>query len=108
MEMHRMTEGEEMKKKKMLTWRILIIINDDDDDNSFSVIIPENAAWNVSIDQRFDPSNLTILVGTGVTWINEDKSQHTVTSGNLTNQGRDRIYDGRLYSGILGSEDSFF
>ena len=81
--------------------------NDDDDNNSFSVIIPENAAWSVSIDQRFDPSNLTIPVGTGVTWINEDRSQHTVTSGNLTNQGRDGIYDGRFYSGILGSEDSF-
>ena len=25
MEMHRMTEGEEMKKRKMLTWKILII-----------------------------------------------------------------------------------
>lgn len=88
--------------------------NNDNDDNSFSVdddrfsiIIPENAAWSESIDQRFNPSNITIPVGTEVTWINEDGSQHTVTSGNLTNHGRDRIYDGRFYSGILGSEDSF-
>jgi plastocyanin len=79
----------------------------DNDDSSFSVTIPENAAWNENIDQKFDPSNITIPVGTEVTWINEDSSQHTVTSGNLTDQGLDRIYDGRFYSGTLGSEDSF-
>ena len=55
----------------------------DNDDDSFSVIIPENAAWSESIDQRFDPSNITVPVGTEVTWINEDGSQHTITSGNL-------------------------
>jgi plastocyanin len=79
----------------------------DDIDKSFSIIIPENAAWSESIDQRFYPSNIIIPVGTEVTWINEDRSQHTVTSENLTNQGRDGIYDSRFYSGILGSEDSF-
>ena len=79
----------------------------DNDDSSFSVTIPENAAWSENIDQKFDPSNITIPIGTKVTWINEDSSQHTVTSGNLTDQGLDRIYDGRFYSGTLGSEDSF-
>ena len=77
------------------------------DDNSFAVIIPENAAWSQSIDQRFNPLNITIPVGADVTWINEDESEHTVTSGNVTNQVHERIYDGRFYSGILGSEDSF-
>ena len=72
----------------------------DNYDNSFTVIIPENAAWSQSIDQRFNPSNITIPVGTEVTWINEDSSQHTVTSGNLTDQGLGEIYDGRFYSGI--------
>lgn len=79
----------------------------DNDDSSFSVTIPENAAWSENIDQKFDPSNITIPVGSEVTWINEDSSQHTVTSGNLTDQGLDGIYDGRFYSGTLGSEDSF-
>jgi plastocyanin len=79
----------------------------DNDDSSFSVTIPENAAWSENIDQKFDPTNITIPVGSEVTWINEDSSQHTVTSGNLTDQGFDGIYDGRFYSGTLGSEDSF-
>ena len=77
------------------------------DDNSFAVIIPENAAWSQSIDQRFNPLNITIPVGAEVVWINEDESEHTVTSGNVANQVHERIYDGRFYSGILGSEDSF-
>lgn len=77
------------------------------DDNSFAVIIPENAAWSLSIDQRFNPLNITIPVGAEVTWINEDESEHTVTSGNVANQVHERTYDGRFYSGILGSEDSF-
>jgi plastocyanin len=81
--------------------------DNDDDDNSFIVIVPENAAWSQSIDQRFNPSNITIPVGAEVTWINEDESEHTVTSGNVANQVHERIYDGRFYSGILGSEGSF-
>ncbi len=78
----------------------------DNGDNNFTVIIPENAAWSQSTDQRFNPSNITIPVGAEVTWINEDKSEHTVTSGNVANEVHERIYDGRFY-GILGSEDSF-
>jgi plastocyanin len=81
--------------------------SNDDDDSSSNVIIPENAAWSETIDERFDPSSISIPVGTVVTWINEDESQHTITSGNLTTQGHDGIYDGRFYSGILESEDSF-
>jgi plastocyanin len=91
----------------LLPWQLFYSVGAQDDDSTFSVIIPENAAWSESVNGRFDPSNITIPVGTEVTWINEDESQHTVTSGNLTNQGRDGIYDGRFYSGILGSEDSF-
>ena len=48
----------------------------DNDDKSFTVIIPENAAWSQSIDQRFNPSNVTVPVGAEVTWINEDVSEH--------------------------------
>jgi plastocyanin len=81
--------------------------NENVDDSSFTVTIPENAAWNQGIDQRFNPSNITIPVGAEVTWINEDESEHTVTSGNVANQVHERIYDGRFYSGVFGSEDSF-
>jgi plastocyanin len=81
--------------------------NNNGDDSTYSVFIPENAAWSQSVDERFDPSNLTIPAGSELTWINDDESPHTVTSGYLTNQGRDGIYDGRFYSGILGTEDSF-
>jgi plastocyanin len=91
----------------LLPWQLFYSVGAQDDDSTFSVIIPENAAWSESVNGRFDPSNITIPAGTEVIWINEDESQHTVTSGNLTNQGRDGIYDGRFYSGILGSEDSF-
>ena len=49
----------------------------------------------------------TISVGVEVTWINEYESEPTVTSGNVANQVHERIYDGRFYSGILGSGDSF-
>jgi plastocyanin len=79
----------------------------DNDDRSFIVIIPENAAWSQSIDQRFNPSNITVPEGAEVTWINEDESEHTVTSGNVANQVHERIYDDRFYSGVLGSGDSF-
>lgn len=81
--------------------------DDNNDGNGFTVIIPENAAWSQTIDQRFNPSNITIPIGAEVTWINEDESEHTVTSGNVANQVHDRIYDGSFYSGILGPEDSF-
>jgi plastocyanin len=79
----------------------------DNDDNSFTVIIPENAAWSQSIDQRFNPLNITIPGGAEVTWINEDESEHTVTSGNVSIEVHERTYNGKFYSGILGSEDSF-
>jgi len=81
---------------------------DDNNDNGFTVIIPENAAWSQSIDQRFNPSNITIPAGTEVTWINDDESEHTVTSGNVANQVHERIYDGKFYSGIFGPEHLFF
>jgi plastocyanin len=81
-------------------------INDSNDD-TFSVIIPENAAWSESINKRFDPSNITIPVGIEVTWTNEDGLDHTITSGNWSSQDFDGIHDGRFYSGVLSAEDSF-
>lgn len=49
------------------------------------------------MDQRFSPSNITIPMGAEVTWINEDESEHTVTSGNVAIQVQERIYDGILF-----------
>lgn len=79
---------------------------DNNNDGAFIVIIPENAAWSETINQRFDPSKITIPVGTEVTWINEDGLDHTITSGNWSNQGFDEIHDGRFYSGILSAGGS--
>jgi len=69
---------------------------DDNNDNGFTVIIPENAAWSQSIDQRFNPSNITIPAGTEVTWINFGNAVHTVTAD-----------DGSFNSGNLNKDQSF-
>jgi plastocyanin len=42
------------------------------------------AAWREVIVNRFDPSNVTIPVGSEVIWSNQDKLSHTVTSGNAS------------------------
>jgi plastocyanin len=78
-----------------------------EDDSPFDVVIPESAAWSQTINERFDPSNFTVPQGGEVRWTNEDNLDHTITSGNVTNQVHERIYDGRFYSGILESGDSF-
>jgi plastocyanin len=44
----------------------------------------------------FDPSTLTVKVGTNVTWTNEDSMSHTVTSD-----------DGLFASGSLGNGQTF-
>ena len=51
----------------------------------------------VEIDQmRFEPATLTIAAGTTVTWVNDDKSPHTVTD------------KGRVFrSAALDTKDSF-
>ncbi len=53
-------------------------------------------------DTCYSPSELTTLVGTSVTWLNDSGVIHTVTSGNLL-EGPDGIFD----SGIIMSGDSF-
>jgi plastocyanin len=51
----------------------------------------------VEIDQmRFEPAALTIAVGTTVTWVNDDKSPHTVSD-------RGRVFR----SAALDTKDSF-
>jgi plastocyanin len=81
--------------------------DDAEDDSPFDVVIPENAAWSQTINERFDPSNITVPQGGEVRWTNEDNLDHTITSGNLSGTTLDGIYDGRFYSGTLESGDSF-
>jgi plastocyanin len=76
-------------------------------DDGTEVIIPKNAAWSETIPERFSPVNTTVSIGSEVIWINEDNLEHTITSGNLTHLGFDGIHDGKFYSGVLGSGDSF-
>ncbi len=53
-------------------------------------------------DTCYSPSELTTLVGSNVTWLNDSGVIHTVTSGNLL-EGPDGIFD----SGIIMSGDTF-
>lgn len=57
----------------------------------------------------FKPERLTVPVGTAVTWKNEDASEHTVTSG-VVSQGSSGVTtaaDGRFASGSLKQNATF-
>ena len=69
---------------------------------NYNIVIPMGAAWREVIVNRFDPSNITIPVGSEVIWSNQDKLSHTVTSGN-TSIGTDGIFN----SNVLRLHDSF-
>lgn len=45
----------------------------------------------------FDPAELTVSVGTTVTWTNTDSTEHTVTSG--TPGTRSGVFDGTVAAG---------
>lgn len=59
----------------------------------------ENEVWMQSI--AFVPDNLTVSVGTTVTWVNKDAVIHTVTSGTPGNP------TGRFDSGNMNNGDTF-
>jgi plastocyanin len=60
---------------------------------------PENMPNQVTIDNfRFNPSELTVAVGTKVTWVNHDDVPHTATSST-----KPRIID----SGTLDTDEKF-
>lgn len=71
--------------------------------NYTTIIIPQGAAWREFISERYIPSNTIIPAGSEVTWINEDKFPHTITSGNRSNG-----YDHRFNSGIITLNQSYF
>jgi plastocyanin len=57
----------------------------------------------------FTPERLSVAVGTAVTWKNEDASEHTVTSGAVTqgSSGVTTAADKRFESGALKQNASF-
>jgi plastocyanin len=69
---------------------------------NYNIVIPMGAAWREVIVNRFDPSNVTIPVGSEVIWSNQDKLSHTVTSGNASIGA-----DGKFNSNVLRLHDSF-
>jgi hypothetical protein len=69
---------------------------------NYYIVIPLGAAWREVIVNRFDPSNVTIPVGSEVIWSNQDKLSHTVTSGNASIGA-----DGKFNSNVLRLHDSF-
>jgi plastocyanin len=69
---------------------------------NYYIVIPMGAAWREVIVNRFDPSNVTIPVGSEVIWSNQDKLSHTVTSGNASIGA-----DGKFNSNVLRIHDSF-
>jgi plastocyanin len=69
---------------------------------NYYIVIPMGAAWREVIVNRFDPSDVTIPVGSEVIWSNQDKLSHTVTSGNASIGA-----DGKFNSNVLHLHDSF-
>jgi plastocyanin len=69
---------------------------------NYYIVIPMGAAWREVIVNRFDPSNVTIPVGSEVIWSNQDKLSHTVTSGNASIGA-----DSKFNSNVLRIHDSF-
>ena len=57
----------------------------------------------------FKPERLTVAAGTAVTWKNEDASEHTVTSGTVSqgSGGVTTAVDGKFESGSLKQNQDF-
>lgn len=68
--------------------------------------VPQTSAVTIQ-NFAFNPSSLTIKVGTTVTWTNQDSSTHTITSdsGNELNSGN--IPSGQTYSHTFNSVGIF-
>ena len=83
-------------------------IDSNTDDDNYQITIPEGAAWDESISERFDPSELLVPIGAEVTWTNHDDLTHTVTSGYEAGYGLfEFIQDDVFNSGHLEEGDTF-
>ena len=84
-------------------------IEADSPENTYEVVIPDSAAWKESLTERFQPSEISIPVGSQVKWVNDDDTTHAIASGKQL--GHDGVYnpvqDGVFYSGGLDEGDSF-
>lgn len=69
------------------------------------VAIPEGAFDPSNADNAYDPLEITVPVGTTVTWTNEDQVFHTVTSG--TSSGTSGDPDGIFDSGNIDPGETF-
>ncbi len=68
------------------------------------VVIPPGA-FDPGAEFAYFPLNLTVEVGTTVTWTNQDSVVHTVTSG--TSDGTAGDADGIFDSGLMAEDDTF-
>ena len=81
---------------------------DQEYDGDYQIVIPDGAAWKETISERFDPQELTVPLGSDVTWTNEDDLTHTIASGKRAGYGMyEFLQDGIFNSGELDDGESF-
>jgi plastocyanin len=82
--------------------------NDQDHEGDYRIDIPDGAAWEETISERFYPPELTVPTGSDVTWTNDDDITHTITSGKNAGYGMyEFLQDGIFNSGELDEGESF-
>jgi plastocyanin len=82
--------------------------NDHDREGEYQIDIPDGAAWEETISERFYPPELTVPTGSDVTWTNDDDITHTITSGKNAGYGMyEFLQDGIFNSGDLDEGESF-
>ena len=82
--------------------------NIQDHESDYQIVIPDGAAWEESISERFHPQEVTVQSGSFVSWVNEDDSTHSITSGKKAGYGMyEFLQDGVFNSGDLDEGDSF-
>jgi plastocyanin len=82
--------------------------NDQDREGEYQIDIPDGAAWEETISERFYPPELTVPTGSDVTWTNDDDITHTITSGKNAGYGMyEFLQDGIFNSGDLDEGESF-
>ena len=80
---------------------------DQEYDGDYQIVIPDGAAWKETISERFDPQELTVPLGSDVTWTNEDDLTHTIASGKRAGYGMyEFLQDGIFNSGELDDGES--
>jgi plastocyanin len=79
-----------------------------DRESDYQIVIPDGAAWEETISERFFPQEVTVPTGSFVSWVNEDDLTHTITSGKEAGYGMyEFLQDGVFNSGGLVEGDSF-